>query len=809
MLSVLDVSVDSNMQFRSTALLFACIVGSASLAFADEFATKDLEFFEKNVRPVLVEHCYECHSAEADAVQAGLRLDRREALLTGGDSGPAIVPGDPENSLMVQSLHYDDLYQMPPDGKLPEPLIADIEDWIQRGAAAPASDSAGSEPESLELEEAQEFWAFQPLKQVSVPPRSSDHRWGQTPIDRFVLGRLDAAGLKPSPPADRYTLIRRASFDLTGLPPSPEQVDAFVNDSSPDAFERLVDRLLASPQYGIRWGRHWLDLARYADTNGADENYVYHHAWRYRDYVVRAFNQDKPYDRFVTEQLAGDLLPSPADSQAADDQLTATGFLVLGPKMLAEQDKEKLVVDLVDEQIDTVGKTFLGLTLGCARCHDHKFDPVPTRDYYAMAGIFLSTRTMDHLEHVSEWLERPLPGNGNRQRLADLKQQIGEKREQRDGFPEDLDDEMNAEKEAIEDEIAELEAQRAEIAMAMAVEEGDVQDAPVHIRGSHLNLAEDPVPRGFLQVVEDTVSAPEIPESQSGRLQLAQWITDPDHPLTARVMVNRIWQHHFGQGLVRTPSDFGLRGSPPTHPQLLDWLASRFIKQGWSIKELHRLIMRSSTYQMASDHGPGAEVDPENRWLWRQNRVRLGAEPIRDSLLAITDGLDLTMGGNLEDTPHDAQYARTTEEPFELPRRAIHLPIVRNRTHEMFAIFDYLDAGVHLEQRPTTTVAHQALFMMNNPWVMSRAETLAEQLLDVDDPDRRLEQAYLRLFARPVRPAEREAARDYLSKIAGDVKSGELPDTELPDTELGDAEARAWTSLCRVLLSLNEFLYVN
>lgn len=784
----------------------AAIGGSAErLAAADEtaagqtpaaetFTAADLEFFEKKIRPVLAQHCYECHSDDAGTVQAGLRLGSRSQMLRGGDSGAAVVPGEPDESLLIRAVRYEGVYDMPPDGKLPDATIADLERWIRGGAAAPAGDERPAESPDGWEKPAGEHWAFRPPQEPAVPHSGPFGDWSDNPIDRFIAAALEDQGLAPSPQADPHTLIRRVYFDLVGLPPTPEEVQRFVADPSPEALDRVVEQLLASPQYGVRWGRHWLDLARYADTNGADENYAYHQAWRYRDYVVRAFNQDKPYDQFVREQIAGDLLPAAEEPGAADDQLTATGFLVLGPKMLAEQDKEKLVVDLVDEQIDTVGKTFLGLTLGCARCHDHKFDPVPTEDYYALAGIFLSTRTMKHLNHVSEWLERPLPGNGNAERFERLAGEIAAKQKELDAFPKEPDEEQQKDKERIASELEELKTRHAEVAVVMSVEEAEPRDVPVHIRGSHLNLASEPVPRGFLTIFDDRLESPEISAAASGRLELAEWLTDPRHPLTARVMVNRIWQHHFGQGLVRTPSDFGFRGADPTHPELLDWLSLRFIEDGWSVKQMHRRIIRSRAYQMASDDGPAVAVDPDNHLLWRQNRVRLDAEPIRDALLAVTRELDLSLGGSLEDTPRDSLYARTTQEPFGTNRRAIHLPIVRNRVHEMLSVFDYIDAGVHLEQRPTTTVAHQALFIMNNPWVMERGEALAGQLLRIDDVGKRIEEAYLRLYARPPRPDEREAAEGYLRAFA---------------RRHGDGDDAAWRSLTRVLLTLNEFLYVN
>lgn len=795
--------------------VFTLLVATTTL-LADEFPAEDLEFFEKKIRPVLIEKCGECHSSASDPVQGGLRLDTRRQLLRGGDSGPAVVAGKPDESLLIDAIRYGDLYQMPPSGKLSDQVVANFEQWVREGAAAPTEESTpAAEPDAPDADPARQHWAFQPVTDAPPPAPQTDRQagWASNGIDLFVIDRLREGGLDPSPRADKYTLIRRAYFDLIGMPPSPTEVQAFLADDSPGAFESVVERLLASPRYGERWGRHWLDLARYADTNGADENYVYHHAWRYRDYVFRAFNQDKPYDRFLTEQLAGDLLPQPADPQAANDQLTATGFLVLGPKMLAEQDKEKLVVDLVDEQIDTVGKTFLGLTLGCARCHDHKFDPLPTEDYYALAGLFLSTRTMDHLNHVSEWLERPLPANGKAQHYAELEAEIRAKTKQRERLPDDdkLTADQKKQKKRLAAEIEKLQEQLAQLPTVMAVKDRQPRDVPVHIRGSHLNLADEPVPRGTIGLFDDRIPEPEIPDSTSGRLELAQWMTDPRNPLTARVMVNRIWQGHFGTGLVRTPSDFGLRGTPPTHPRLLDWLAQRFVESGWSIKALHRLMMLSKTYQMASSHmEPQATADPKNQLLWRQNRQRLEAEPLRDALLAVTGDIDLSIGGNLEDTPDDSKYARTTEAPYELPRRAVYLPVVRNRAYEMFAVFDYVDSAVHLAKRSATTVPHQSLFMMNNPLVLQQAEELAADLLKTHAADQRLERAYLRLYSRPIRPAERELAKQYLDALM--QQPSPLDELRAGDGKTFTEQTRrelAWTSLCRTLLAANEFLYID
>jgi hypothetical protein len=658
-------------------------------------------------------------------------------------------------------------------------------------------------------------WAFQPVR-PQTPPVVHNTTWPLNDVDRFILAKLEQAGLSPAPGADRRTLIRRATFDLIGLPPTPEEVKAFVDDPAPDAYEKLIERLLASPHYGERWGRYWLDLARYADTNGSDENYTYPNAWRYRDYVVRAFNGDKPYDRFVAEQIAGDLLPADSpgggDERGAQDRLVATGYLVIGPKMLAEQDKPKLVMDVVDEQIDVVGQTFLGLSLGCARCHDHKYDPVSIVDYYAMAGVFKSTRTMGDLGFVSLWNERELPSASHQVAVAEHAAKLAALRAEAEFYerrakgeiptqpePHDSEGDLNRAGE-VRGRLAALEAAPPAPPMAMAVAAGDVQDVPVHLRGSHLTLADSPTPRGLIRTLDACVPPEPVESSQSGRLELARWLTHPANPLTSRVMVNRIWQGHFGVGIVSSPSNFGLRGEPPTHPELLDWLAAEFVRQGWSVKQMHRLIMRSNAYRMSSIADERARAaDPENRLLSRQNRRRLEAEPIRDALLAVGGNLDLTIGGGF-DIPTKERYARLppTDPVFMGNRRAIYIPIVRGGVYEMFTTFDYADAGVHLPRRPVTTVPQQALFMLNSELAGRQAELLAKRLLGESGADdgARLGRAYELLYGRP--PTGEEASRD-LAYVAAAPVGGE-----------GDAKRlAAWTSLCRILLAANEFVYVN
>ncbi|MBU6180921.1 MAG: DUF1549 domain-containing protein, partial [Verrucomicrobia bacterium] len=536
-------------------------------------------FFREKVEPILRARCYECHS-HAGKIKGGLVLDSRSGWEIGGDSGPAVVPGSPDKSRVVSAVHYTSPnLEMPPKAKLPEAEIALLEEWVRRGAPDPrvavagpkAAKQAGPDPE-----EGRRHWAFQPLR-FAAPPAVRDQAWPINEVDPFILAKLEENDLKPAPPADRATLIRRLSFDLTGLPPTAEEVEDFRRDSSDDAVERLVDRLLASPRFGERWGRHWLDVARYSDSIGGGMNHVLDDAWRYRDYVVSSFNADKPYDRFITEQIAGDLLPG-VDEARRVEQLVATGFLLLGVTELGEYDREKLRMDIADEQLDTLGKTFLGLTLGCARCHDHKFDPVPTRDYYAMAGIFRSTNPLDEKKSAGLFgrLRRlPLPEDSStaaaisraKEKLAPLKKDLADAQAA-------LKTATPADKPALEKRVESLRAaQRREDSiiasmspMILAVgEEAQPKDSPVFIRGDVHNPG-PVVPRGFLSLARFD-GTPPVPSGRSGRLELARWMTHPDHPLPARVMVNRVWHWLMGAGLVRSVDNFGLRGEPPSHPE--------------------------------------------------------------------------------------------------------------------------------------------------------------------------------------------------------------------------------------------------
>ena len=1183
----------------------------------DKLSTSDAEFFEAKVRPLLIAKCQECHAAEKP--KNNLRLDSREALLTGGDSGPAAVVEKPTESLLLDVISYRGSIQMPPKAKLPEADIATLTEWVRRGLPWTNSKPVSASPHStkpdgpLFTDEQKAFWAFQPVKRVE-PPAVKGLAWVRSPLDRFILTKLEAMSLSPAREADRRTLIRRITFDLIGLPPTSEEVAEFLTDPAPDALDRVVDRLLASPRYGERWARHWLDVARYADSNGLDENLAYASAFRYRDYVVKAFREDKPYDEFLVEQIAGDLLESrvesgesragaeprrtPSSSLALDsrlsaldsfDALTATGFLSLGAKMLAEDDPVKMQMDIIDEQVDTVARAVMGLTLGCARCHDHKFDPLPTEDYYSLAGIFKSTKTMDNFSVVARWQERPLATpeqlrqRDSLQTRATEQKQLADKlkadaaqvvldqarthvgmyllaatRDQqlaallksakprgddpevkslpgvilieaedyargnvlkdRDAYGKgigvlvnkgetpnfteyDIDleraatyqfelryaaagsrpvkvfangqllktdaaakvtgswtpesqtwfveafvtlktghntirleqptffphidklllttvessllpsppstgerpsegadrgngldgktkapltltlspadggegtkpqqtktaphsesagyallpslvtqwskaldkakddpkstliawhqfaaaqqlkpdeampengvkrllgetppaslNELAARYQALFDEsraawvtlkatpegkdtpkladpVAEAarmllidpqgpfaipadveqsftaETQRAlaetreemkqreqavpKFPETMAVSDATPENLKIHLRGSHLTLGKE-VPRRFLRVIAGEQQTPLT--NGSGRLDLAKWLTNPQHPLTARVMANRVWQWHFGQALVRSPDNFGRLGERPTHPALLDWLAGEFAGNAWSIKQLHRQLVTSAAYRMSTTHDANAAlVDPENRLLWRFNRQRLEVEQLRDALLAVSGSLDEATGGTLLPTANRAYVTSTANvNPaiYNSRRRSIYLPVVRSALFEVFTAFDFADPSTLNGQRDQTTVAPQALFMMNSEFVLSQSRSLAEGLLARSNIARRMDapsvrdpvvtdgrgvhptgvsatateanricELYELAYSRQPSEAEVTRATTYLDRLRSVMTQSGVATI--------DIEPRVWTSLCRAVLAANEFVYVE
>jgi cytochrome c553 len=881
---------------------------------------------------VIEKYCTGCHGVSK---MSGLDLRTRETALKGGTRGPAIVPGHAADSLLVKAISGAAQPKMPP-GKdtLSAEDIAAVRDWINKGADW----SGGKARQSA-------WWAFQKPVKPAVP-KVKNTAWVRTPVDAFILEKLEEKGLQPAPPASKLTLLRRVTFDVTGLPPTDEEIREFLADKSPEAYAKVVDRLLSSPRYGERWGRHWLDVARYADSTGLDEDHRYPHAWRYRDWVIEAFNEDMPIDRFIQMQVAGDLMPPPPSADVNREGIIATGFLALGPKPIAQQDKKQMLADVVDEQIDVTSKALLGVTLACARCHDHKFDPFPTKDYYSMASIFASTKSFSKVGNggVSEMYSAPLVNQaiyeryenyrkrvrslkksldeireaesarysaGLRARLADymvaahhvyrdnadvkavaakegLKQDVlerwvtylmpgtdprphldawdkaepsalraaaakyqaeyekfaaewdhelevwrmkveGARKANMDAPPPPKPDviqdpffrevsfgkgpfalpEEGAEKvysaaslarfQQLKAELAEVEKHPvAEPDMADCVGEGEPVQQRVFVRGSYNNLG-DPVSKRPPLIL----GGEEMGEVKtvSGRLELARWLTGPDNPLTARVFVNRLWQWHFSEGIVRTPNNYGKLGMKPTHPELLDWLATTFVEQGWSAKKMHRLILLSNAYQMSSETSDAAaKADLSNQLFSRFPRRRLDVEEIRDSYLMLDNTIDWKRGGTLQTgvgTDGENSAKRLSLNPEDYNIRSVYMPLRRSNLPNLYNLFDFVDSTTSCEARSRTNVAPQALFVMNSEFVGTRAENLAKQLLAGEKDDhKRLERAYLHILNRPAQPEEIGDALDYIQTFARKAPGD-------------DGKLRAWESYLRVLLGSNEYVYVD
>jgi Protein of unknown function (DUF1553)/Protein of unknown function (DUF1549)/Planctomycete cytochrome C len=824
---------------KSTTLLGSSLLlaalSAAPAARADEKPAADgVAFFEAKVRPLLIKHCYECHSAEAKRLKGDLRLDTRDGTLKGGANGPVLVPGDPARSRLIQAVRYaDDSLKMPPKAKLSATEIADLEAWVRMGAPDPRTRAKAAALKG------QDLWSLRPVRDLPLPA-VKDTTWPQSPIDHFVLAKLEAKGLRPALPADRRTLIRRVTYDLTGVPPTPEEIDAFLADESPEAFAKVLDRLLGSPAYGERWGRHWLDVVRYADTAGDNSDYPIPQMYRYRNWVITAVNRDLPYDEFVRRQLAGDLLPATGDADRYE-KLIATGYLANARRFGSYADVDEGPTRYpwyltIEDTIDNLGRTFLGLTINCARCHDHKFDPVSQADYYALYGFFQSTRYPwpgIELDKVQRNLVPLVPTeqvaafeNGRKDKLAGFDARVKDLQARRAGADkaakaaghfsalpaaaltaraEKLVDSIKAARQVKED----FEKQPVPFETAYAVAEGKTEgkrkigNACIQIRGDPERLGPE-VPRRFPTALGGQTLPPDA--KGSGRLQLANWIVDPKNPLTARVMVNRIWQHHFGRGLVPTPSDFGHQGQPPTHPELLDYLATRFVASGWSVKAMHRLMLLSRTYQMASADDPAnARVDVNNEYQWRFRRQRLDAESIRDTLLVVSGALDRSPGGPHPFPPMPA-WNYTQHNPFkavyETDRRSVYLMTQRIQRHPFLGLFDGADTNASTATRTTSTTPLQALYLMNDAFIHARARDITKRLLSEGADDAaRINQAYVLLYGRPPTPEEVSAGREYLTRVSDKLRSGGVPTEQVP--------AKAWESLSRALFLSNEFVYLD
>jgi hypothetical protein len=887
------------------ALAWAAVLLPFATIVAIEPAKPDsgIEFFEKKIRPVLADKCYHCHSADAEKIKGGLTLDTREGSRRGGENGPAVVPGDVDASLLVEAIrfHNKDL-AMPPQksgGKLPDDVIKDFEQWVQMGAPDPRDGAAKLTKKQDSWQAAKDWWAWQPPKKSPVPA-VKDAAWPKGDIDRFLLAALEAKSLKPVGDAEKLTLLRRVTFDLTGLPPTPQAISAFHNDTSPDAFKTVVKRLLDSPQFGERWGRHWLDVARYAESTGKDINLAYPNAWRYRDYVIAAFNKDKPYNQFIREQLAGDLLPAKDDKQRGE-QLIATGFLTLGTKSVNEANARQFALDLADEQIDTVSQAMLGVTAACARCHDHKFDPISQREYYSLAGIFLSTDTRygtffaaqnrsaaklielpkgagapvlpqvmtpkdrEYKQADLAWLLR----EANNMADATFSQQAGRSRGGRqarnpqlllllrmneiglreaelESFGEDgkmrplamgvLDQPARREESVTRRrETPRYESSTPDQAIASRFLEREgrfarppefriITDSPIYTRGD-VNQPGEKVPRGFLSVLSHE-PPPVIPAESSGRRELAEWMLADSNPLTARVMVNRIWQWLFGDGLVNTPDNFGTTGNKPSNQALLDTLAVKFREGGWSVKNLIREIVNSRAYQLSSEYDEKSfAADPENALVWRMSKRRLDAESLRDALLDVSGQLDprpplgsvIAERGNgpigvfrqfpNAGVPEDA----LVDAGARAAVRSVYLPIARDMLPDALTVFDFADPGFVSGSREVTNVPAQALYMLNSPTLATAAQRLAERVLKANDavgtnPAQRVQYAYGLVFGRVPSEAERQAAHDFFSRFPGEVQGSEVGSAA---SNKKNESIAAWTSFCRALFASAEFRYLN
>ncbi|MDF1741075.1 MAG: PSD1 and planctomycete cytochrome C domain-containing protein [Verrucomicrobiales bacterium] len=775
----------------------------------------DTAFFESKIRPVLVENCYKCHSVESGKSKGGLLLDTQAGTLQGGDNGPAVVPGKPDESLLVAAISHaqPDLEMPPKKARLPDGVIADFKRWIESGAADPRTESTGSLSHApTDLESGRKFWAFQKPQPPPVPKSDKNAPWPKSDTDQFILASLEKKDLTPSPDAAPAVLLRRLHFDLTGLPPSQEEQSAFlkrVDESGIDAaLAERTDQLLASKSFGERWGRHWLDVARFAESSGKESNFTFPEAWRYRDYVIDAFNRDIPFDQFIAEQLAGDLLPAKDDAERAR-LLIATGYLAIGPISLNAMSKEQSLADVADEQINASTQAFMATTVACARCHDHKFDPVSMEDYYAMVGIFRSSKTYygtavgpdnqlgGDLIHLPDSLDLPVFYKAIKpEKVAELKQEkidliekeneARKKAEQAVKEGKDPSEFFSLQmaiaglwrKGAIDGQLSLVGEEGNPNTMCMGVTEGEeIKNSPVYERGELATPLESEVPRGFPEVVQLS-DPPEIPDDESGRLQYAEWLTHPDHPLTARVLANRVWKHLFRTGIVRTTDNFGFNGERPSHPDLLDHLALQLVTEHkWSVKGLIRELVLSRSYRQSSDFRESAFLkDPENRLLWRMSKRRLDAEEIRDAILFVSGDINLTrpvasiIGRTGDRNAALLPFAKNI--PADLDgsvHRSVYLPVVRDRLPDVLELFDFAESSLVTGDRETTNVPMQALYFMNSDFVEERSTSFAQRVKSDAGSEReaQFKAAFQRCFNRRPDSEEIVLATEFFSNEPG------------------------------------------
>ena len=833
--------------FAVAAAVVGAVYSIVVTAGADGAAAADaagVAFFEKEVRPLLVEHCLKCHGAE-DKIKGGLRLATRDDLLKGGDLGPVVNLGKSHESILLRAVGYkDDKLQMPPKGKLPPEAIATLTKWVEMGLpfsptplVAVKADAAHDTPKSPA--EAKSFWSFQPVKRPEVPAVKR-REWVRNPVDAFILAKLEDKGFQPAPPASKVQLLRRAYYDLTGLPPTPAEVDAFVADESPDAYEKVVEKLLASPHYGEKWGRHWLDLVRYGETNSYERDNAKPNAWRYRDYVIRSFNEDKPYDQFVREQIAGDEMPEAKESAAP---VVATGYYRLGIWDDEPTDPVQSRYDALDDVVATTGQVFLGLTIDCARCHDHKIDPIPQKDYYKLLAFF---HNINHFRNGGPTDEAPVVDDAAgreayEQRVAELAQQ----RKQIQGLIEEtelnfkqlLEGEAGREKVILAElpDLLRKEGKRVlgddrfreymklkrrlrdasfpkDVATALAVTEAGpaAPETFVLIRGSAAAKGA-PVEPGFPEVLTDTVPAipPAAPGAKSSgrRTVLARWLTSPDNPLASRVMANRLWQYHFGRGIVRSPNNFGLQGDAPTHPELLDWLASEFVARGWGMKAMHRLIMTSSAYQMSATGGDPKALasDPRNDLMWRFDLRRLTAEEFRDSILAVNGTLNAKLYGPsvFPPIPKEVLAGQSvpgkgweTSGPEDSARRSVYVHVKRSLRLPILQSFDVAEPDTTCPVRFVTVQPTQALGTLNSEFMNQEADKLAARLKREAGEDVRAQVGLAWRLVTGRGASGAEVARGVELIDALKQKDGASPDVALK-------------YFCLLALNLNEFVYLD